>query len=120
MYVQHRQFASSFRYVIARTDAAPDAVSQSIQREIAAIDPDQPVSNVRTMEAAIAEATPRFDVTMLGLFAAVGLLLAAVGGYGGTAHAGGLRQREIGVRMALRASSADRLPVVMRGRPPLV
>jgi putative ABC transport system permease protein len=60
MYVSYRQFPSSFMYLVVRTEAAPETLAASVQREIHALDPDEPVSNVRTMEQAIAEAAPRW------------------------------------------------------------
>jgi putative ABC transport system permease protein len=69
MYVSHRQFPSSYMHLVIRTAAAPESFSESIQREIHAIDPDQPVSNVLAMDVAIEQAMPRFNVSLLIMFA---------------------------------------------------
>src|SRR5262245_17101975 len=114
MYVSYRQFPSSFMYAVVRTDAPPETVSAAVQREIGALDPDQPVSNVRTMDEAIAEAVPRFNVSLLGIFAAIAWLLSTIGVYGVTSYGVAQRTREIGIRMALGANAAAMLSMVMR------
>jgi putative ABC transport system permease protein len=114
MYVSYRQFPSSFMYVVVRTDAPPEAVSAAVQREIGALDSNQPASNVRTMDEAIAQAVPRFNVSLLGIFAAVAWLLSTIGVYGVTSYGVAQRTREIGIRMALGASAGAMLSMVMR------
>jgi putative ABC transport system permease protein len=114
VYVSYRQFPSSFMYVIVRTGAPPATLSTAVQREITAPDPHQPVSNVRTMDEAIAQAAPRFNVSLLGIFAAIAWLLATIGVYGVTAYGVAQRTREIGIRMALGASAGAMLSMVMR------
>src|SRR5262249_54692460 len=97
MYVSYRQFPSSFMYLIVRTDAPPEMLSAAVQRAIVALDPHQPVSNVRTMDQAIEQSAPRFNVSLLMMFAAIAWLLSTIGVYGMTSYGVEQRTREIGI-----------------------
>ena len=114
VYISYRQFPSSFMYALVRTDAPPETLSSAVQREIEALDPEEPVSNVRTMDEAIAQAVPRFNVSLLATFAAIAWLLSTIGVYGVTAYSVTQRTREIGIRMALGASASAMLAMVVR------
>lgn len=102
--------------LIIKTDGDPAAITAAVRREIQAIDPDQPISDVRTMNQVMAEAVARerFNTLLLGLFAVIATLIAAVGIFGVMNYSVTLRTREIGLRMALGAQQRDVLRLILK------
>ena len=102
--------------LIVRTKSDPTAFIPTLRREIASRDQNLPVSNVRTMEKhlGISLLPARVAGTALGVFGLLGLLLAAVGMYGVMAYSVSQRTREIGIRMAIGASTGEVVRLIMR------
>jgi predicted permease len=99
-----------------RAAADPHALVPAIQRAVWAIDADQPMTNVRTLDEVLDGqlARRRFNMTLLTTMAMLAVGLALVGVYGVVAHAAAQRTREIGIRVALGATRGDVLRLVMR------
>jgi predicted permease len=108
--------SAPLNHVVLRTTLAPAALSQTIERVVREMDPAVPVVRLRDMEAVFAEAIlrPRFLAQLLGLFAGLALVLAAVGTYGVISSIVAERRAEIGIRMALGATRFRVLADVMR------
>jgi predicted permease len=113
----HPALADLYRNVsiVVRTELDPMALATPLRAAIREIDPDQPLVKVRTMEQSIGDsvAQPRLRTVLLSVFAGVAVLLAMFGVYGVMAYSVLQRTQEIGVRVALGASHADVVRMVV-------
>ncbi len=102
--------------LVVRAQGDPSAIVNSVRRQIYAVEPNQPVQDLRTLQSMMGDyvfAGPKFNLVLFTVFATLGLTLAVIGVYGVISHAVAQQTQEIGVRMALGAGFGDVVRMVL-------
>ncbi|MGH9662806.1 MAG: ABC transporter permease, partial [Bryobacteraceae bacterium] len=119
MYIPYQQviFGAFLSTIVVRTAGDPLLLAETLRKAIWAVDPNEPVLKVETMNDVIADSIwrPRFSAWLFSMLGGLALLLTSVGIYGVVAYTTSLRAQEVGIRVALGASPADVVRVILRG-----
>ena len=115
VYIPYPQLAWPNMNLFVRTATDPHSLVASVRAQFAAVDPDQPVTNVQTVDELMdaSRAQPRFTMFLLGAFSATALVLAIIGLYGVLAYSVAQRRQELGIRLALGAEQSSILRLVV-------
>jgi putative ABC transport system permease protein len=116
LYIPFAQLPWTNMNLLLRTAVSPESLTSAVRAQIYALDPDQPVTNVQTVDELVGKSRtqPRFALALLGAFSATALALALMGIYGLLAYSVAERRQEMGIRLALGAHRADILLLIVR------
>ena len=119
VYIPYQQFifATFMSTIVVRTEGEPTALAAALRRQVWAVDPNQPVVKVETMDDVIANSIwrPRFSAWIFSVLSGLSVLLTAIGVYSVIAYTSTLRAGEVGIRVALGATTSDIFAVILRG-----
>jgi putative ABC transport system permease protein len=116
LYLPFAQLPWGDMNLLVRTIVPPRSLTSAVRAQISAVDPDQPVAGIQTVDELVdsALAQPRFTMLLLGIFSATAMALSVIGIYGVLSYWVAQRRYELGIRLALGAQRADILRIVVR------